>query len=179
MFVSGRQARAILHAAGVSTWHARNALACGLAGQPIRTAGAHLYDETQVRELADRRSVSWREVFETCPEGIFVSRRDLDVALARDEIMDVVSRGWTEISPYVWLWLCLQLDARGRLPFVATVAGFVVLGAEIVGLRPGRGFELAAPGTWFDGFGNTQLAKGPGRAWVLHLDHPSNYCARP
>jgi hypothetical protein len=109
MFLSGRRARALLHAAGVSTWLARNALACGLAGPPIRAASPHLYDEARVRDLAARRTITWPAVFEACPDGIFLTRRDLDVTRSHDEIVQLVSLGWTEVSP--WEWISLRLHS--------------------------------------------------------------------
>jgi len=169
MFISGRDARAILEAAGFSSRHARTALACGLAGNPIRAGSAHLYDEARVRDLAARPTMGWRQVHEACPDGIFVARRDLDVSRPLPELVELAARDWGGLNPWVWLALSFQIKALGGLPFVLTVAGSVVLGAEIVGRRAGSELRLADPGPWFDQFRGRRLSTGPGRPWVLHL----------
>ena len=102
MLISGREARALLETAGFSSRHARTALDSGLAGTPIRTRSAHLYDMARVRELAARRRIWWREVHEVCPEGIFVARRELDVTCSHPELVERAASGWHELNPWVW-----------------------------------------------------------------------------
>jgi hypothetical protein len=144
----------------------------GLAGQPLRTTAAHLYDEARVRDLVDRPAINWPSVIAACPIGILVARRHLDPTRSRDQLIEELSGGWTEISPWTWLALTLRVDAHGSLPFLATVAGVVVLGADIVGTRAGSGgprLDLATPGPWFDRFQGSRLLMGSGRPWALHL----------
>ena len=73
------------------------------------------------------------------------------------------------MSPWRWVALGCQIDRLGRIPFVATVSGFVVLGADIVGLGPGSELSLAEPGSWFDPVSDGRLPTGPGRPWFLYL----------
>ena len=63
----------------------------------------------------------------------------------------------------------LQIEANGSLPMVATIAGFVVFGADVVELRGFSELVLTEPGAWFDSWARSRLSTGPGRPWVLHL----------
>jgi hypothetical protein len=169
MLISGREARTLLESAGFSSRHARTALDRGLAGTPIRTRAAHLYDDDLVHDLASRPTIGWRAVHEACPEGIFVARRELDLGCSQPELVEQASSGWGSLNPFEWLAMRFQVDRRGSLPFIANVAGVVVLGGDIVGGRPGCGLRLAEPGPWFERLRGARLATGPGRPWVLHL----------
>ncbi len=169
MLISGREARAMLEAAGFSTRHARTALNSHLAGPPIRSAVVHLYDETLVRDLAERPVVDWLGLSRVCPDGFLVTRRDLDLSVAREELVAQVSRGWDGMSPWMRVAMSLRVARRGSLPLLATVAGVVVLGAEIVSARDHSGVRLGSPGAWFAGLQGARLSLGPGRPWVLQL----------
>jgi hypothetical protein len=169
MLISGREARALLQGAGFSSRHARTALDCGLAGEPVRAKAAHLYDEARVHELAGRPTVEWRAVLEGCPEGIFVARRELDLTRSTPELVAQASRGWGEMNPFQWWAMCAHIHKHGSLPFVATVASVVVLGADVVGGLAGSELRLAEPGAWFDRFRGGRLVSGPGRPWVVFL----------
>src|ERR1700710_974419 len=169
MLISGREARALLQAAGFSSRHARTALESGLAGEPIRAKVAHLYDEARVHELAGRPTGAWRAVLEGCPDGIFVARRELDLTRSTPELVEQASRGWGEMNPFQWSAMCSHIRRHGNLPFVATVGSVVVLGADVVGGRAGSELRLAEPGGWFNRFRGGRLASGPGRPWVLFL----------
>jgi hypothetical protein len=169
MLISGRESCALLAEAGVTRRQAQRVLAAGLAGDPVRTRSACLYDEADVRALVDTRVVSWREMSERCPYGFFIARRHVSAVADRAEQLAVVSTGWGAISPYRLLDLRMQLDAVGAIPFVATVAGFVVLGADIRGVWRGA-LELGEPGGWFDDdLATARLPSGPGRPWVLQI----------
>ena len=60
------------------------------------------------------------------------------------------------------------------MPMVATVGGFVAVGADILDLRAcspagaRRDLVLAEPGQWFEHFRGRRLAVGPGRDFLLH-----------
>jgi hypothetical protein len=166
MMISGREARGRLEAAGFSSRHARSALDCGLAGLPLRTRAAHLYESARVDDLAARPQIGWPVVFEACPDGIFVARRELDMTRPGPEVVEAASCGWTEMDPWAWLTISFQIKRDGALPFVATVAGVVVVGGDLVGRRPG-GLRLARPGAWFDQIRGRRFVTGPGRPWVL------------
>jgi hypothetical protein len=76
---------------------------------------------------------------------------------------------------------CQYIDHIGHFPSVATVSGFIALGANIVGVRedptrPGypafrvrhpTTLSLAEPGGWFDDFRGRRLPTGPGRPWTI------------
>ena len=64
--------------------------------------------------------------------------------------------------------------ARLQLPWVATLCGFVVFGAELVGFGeqvepiPRTFFVLRPPGAWFDAIEGRRLPTRPGgRPWYL------------
>jgi hypothetical protein len=174
VLISQREACEVLTGAEVSRRHAQRALACGLAGNPIRTRSALLYDEAAVWALASRTILLRAHMWRRSPAGFFVARRDVAAHAPREAQLHELATGWEAVSPWTWVGLSLRVDRlvqeRGRgLPFVCTVAGFVVLGAEIVSAR-GRRLELVDPGAWFDGLGDARLLLGPGQAWSIHLD---------
>ncbi len=58
------------------------------------------------------------------------------------------------------------------MPFVVTIAGFVALGADLIGARfselPDKHqLTLRPPGSWYDEVRETRIVTGPGRAWVM------------
>jgi hypothetical protein len=169
MLISGRDARSLLESAGLSSRHARIALLSGLVGEPLRTNHVHLYDQDRVRELAGRPSISWRQVNDACPTGIFVSRRAIDVTRPGAEQIGQVCGGWGDVDPWCWFAMGLHLADHGSLPFVATVSGFVVLAADIEGLRDGSELVLAPAGSWFGALERRRFWTGPGRPWELQL----------
>jgi hypothetical protein len=61
--------------------------------------------------------------------------------------------------------------AGGRLPWVVTVSGCVVFGAEATSWqRAGEGesvAELLPPGSWYDAVAQRWFAFGRGRHWCL------------
>ena len=165
VLISGREACAELASAGVTERRARRALACGLAGTPIRTRGTHLYEAERVGALAERRVVGLAEMTERCSDGYFVSRRTLEVTADRADLLEELGAGYEGMSTWTRLSLWSGAQNKGGLPFVATVAGFVVLGAAIVDASGGR-LVFAEPGDWFDGLADTQLLTGRGRTWT-------------
>lgn len=168
MLITGRGARAVLEEAGVSTRLARTALSCGLAGEAVRTTAAHLYDEARVRELATRPVIRGGAFLDACPQGYFIARREIQVAVPREELIRQVAHGWTSVGMWTWTFLGLRVQRLGRVPFVATVAGFIVLGADIIDLEPGCGLTLAPPGAWFEPFESGRLPMGRGQSWVIN-----------
>jgi hypothetical protein len=61
--------------------------------------------------------------------------------------------------------------ACGGLPWIATVSGLVVLGAEVAGWRTGEQgtfvFDLRPPGSWFDGVHGRWFRFQEGRPWFF------------
>jgi len=104
-----------------------------------------------------------------CPRGMFVARRALDITLSRSEQLDVLRSGWP-LSPWTRLLLHTRV-ADGPMPFVATICGFVALGADItdVTVEPdgATSLGLSAPGSWFGLVVRRRLPTGPGRSWVI------------
>src|SRR4051794_15534326 len=67
MWVSGREACEMLREVGVGARAARRLLASGLAGEPIRTSAAHLFDADRVRAVAHWPTVPWHTIEAACP----------------------------------------------------------------------------------------------------------------
>lgn len=191
MFVSGREAALILAEAGLSRGQARKVLAAGLAGPSIRTAGSLLYDESQVRALLARAVVERGELPDPCRATMFVARlgarRDAaapdqrwqgaDLSAQEAEQVDAARMYW-DLSPWVEVMVRVAIQEHGFVPFVATVAGFVVLGGN--GTRvshvPGRGdvFTLAPPTSWFDTLRQARFPTGPGGPWLFWRERSAN-----
>ena len=76
--LSGRQAAQVLAGVGLNRSRARQVLAAGLAGEPIRTSSALLYDAAKVQALTERAIVTWREVAAMDLHTLFVARGDVD-----------------------------------------------------------------------------------------------------
>jgi hypothetical protein len=169
MYIGARAARELLTRPGVSSWSAERVLASGIAGEPIRTGHAVLYEEARVNELAARPSSQWPEVDQRCPAGIFVSRRDFPATGSRTDQMAALSGGWSGVCPWVWVAMAVRIQRNGYLPFVATVGGLVVVGADIVEARGLSELVLAPPGPWFEVLDQHWFPTGRGRPWVLYL----------
>jgi len=172
MLISGRQATTLLFEAGLTQRQARAVLASGLAGMPVPTPGAHLYDEETVLGLAARPCLGRQEVALACPGALFVARRWVDVLAAPEDRVRALTRQWDLGVRGANVSLAVHLHALGPVPFVATVCGFVVLGAEITRLvgEPGGTtyrMELGEPGAWFETLADRRVRLGPGRDYVL------------
>jgi hypothetical protein len=169
MWMSSRDARAVLATIGVSSRGARRVLGSGLAGEPVRTRSAVLYDEERVQALVERPTLGFPDLVDHCPEGVFVARRQVDARLTRAEQLVHLSGGWGAVSTWRWVAMAHQIRQHGSLPFVATVSGFVVLGADVKGLLGFSELVLGPSGPWFDAVADCRIPTGPGRPWVLHL----------
>ena len=169
MLIGARRARQLLTRDGVSHWSAERVLVSGIAGEPLRSGSAVLYDEARVAELAERPSVEWPGLEQHCPAGVFVSRREFPVMAGRAEQLAALSRGWSAISPWIWIAMSHRIRSHGHFPFVATVGGLVVLGADIVEVRGLSELVLAQPGPWFEAVSRHWLPTGRGRPWLLSL----------
>jgi len=145
-------------------------LNAGFAGAAIRAGNVCLYDRDTVAELASWPKLSLADLDRLCPVGVFVARRAPDLTADRATQLASVSDGW-QMSPWTGLWLRSRVEMCGSVPLVATVAGFVALGADITAVVSATPQEtslvLAEPGAWFDGVRRRRVQTGPGRAWVL------------
>jgi hypothetical protein len=179
MLISAREACDLLTRDGVSRRGALKVLAAGLAGPAVRAQHVVLYEGARVEELAARPSIYWPDAAEWSPGGFFVSRREFPATSSRSEQVAALSGGWGSVSPWEWVVVALQVQRHGPFPFVATVGGLVVLGADIVEVRGFSNLVLTEPGPWFDGVAGCWFPTGPGRPWVLHIGAPSRLQARP
>ena len=168
---------------------ARLALKAGLAGAGHRRGNALLYDRDAVARLAGRTEWSQGRLESAFPGGLFVARiaprRGFDAGAPWDVKAAVVSHDW-ELSLGARMQVLLAAARRGGLPFVATVSGFVVLGATITGIAEvvalhegthGWDFQhrprtrrlsrlaLGRPGGWFDELADARITSGPGNSW--------------
>ena len=170
MLISQRQSVAVLGQGGVAQRQARDLLRAGFVGAPIRAGNVCLYDQAAVEDLASWPVLPLPDLDRLCPVGVFVARRGPDLTAERATQLASVSHGW-QMSPWTWLWLRSTVDACGSVPLVATVAGFVALGADItaVGYTAPQttSLVLAEPGPWFAGVHRRRVQTGPGCAWVL------------
>ena len=178
---------------GITRRTARLVLGAGLCGPGLRTRGAVLYGAERVRAVADRPEVAHSSILRVQWPGTLVVR--LGAASGLDLLAGVedgeeeeeqrasVSGPWG-LSP--WLRARIGLALSGAqfseprpVPFVATVGGFVALGADIVGAAPedsrpraGVLLDLAPPSDWYDGFGRRRLPTGRGGPWRFYSSPP-------
>lgn len=175
-----RESAAVLARRGVARRQARDLLRAGFAGTPFRAGNVCLYDRAAVEDLASWPTMTLPELDALCPVGVFVARRAPDLTADRAAQLASVADGW-QMSPWTWLWLRIKVDAAGSVPLIATVAGFVALGADITGVgsigvgsigveggaAQATSLVLAEPGAWFEGVRQRRVRTGPGRGWVL------------
>lgn len=180
MEINGREAaRRIGERHLLSRDQARRVLASGLAGPARRTKGVVLYDADRVEALLARPMCAYETLDRIRP---FIARlgrgRSLDLGATWAEQADVARRGWR--LPLLTGVMLRRLGSLGpdRHPFVATLGGWVVLGAEITGWSvddqptPRRSalrcsFHLEEPGDWYDALADTWLPLENGAAWTL------------
>lgn len=175
MYVSGREAAAILAEAGLTRERSRRLLHAGFAGEGLRTRGALLYDEALVYALLERPVVDMGRFSASCPDGAFVLRawRGIRVGAPLEaQVAELRMRWW--LSPWARLHMRIAMELRGHFPFLVTVSGFVAVGADLVGLRLERGPErietrlvVKGPGGWYDDLRGCRLDTGAGGPWVL------------
>jgi hypothetical protein len=172
--LSGRQAAQVLAGGGLNRSRAQQVLAAGLAGEPIRTSSALLYDAARVQALVERPVVTWRDVAAMDLHTLFVARGEVDPRQSRLDQVRALSETW-RFQLFTGVELKWRVEKFGPVPFLATVCGFVAFGAELSQFRP-RALEgagsVSEPGPWFEAFRDTRFPSGPGRPWVLWEDEP-------
>jgi hypothetical protein len=171
--VTGRQAAELLREVLPTREHARLVLKAGLAGPAIDTSAALLYDAARVEELTMRPPVTAEEVATWGSFGAYVARlpraTPIDVSSAWEERAALVSTR-PDMPTMSAALLDVRLGAAVRLPWVATLCGFVVLCADAVGARQddhGMAFDLLEPGAWAQDLDGRRLRTRPGRPWTL------------
>jgi len=169
MLISTRQAAARLSDIGMPRRQATLALGAGLAGEPLRTSAATLYEAARVDDLVARPVVAAGAVFRECPFGLFLDRRVTDVRRFEESGSSAVED--LRLGLWAGALLTLSISQDGPLPYVATVCGFVVLGGEIVDVTSGANgrhrLHLADPGPWFEAWRGRRWPTGGGREWSL------------
>lgn len=190
-WITQRQAAAILHEdIGVHPESARRLLAAGLVGKGRCTSRATYY----LRRVVDEFVASHRGAGP-------LPTRDRNMVLVRaghgrvrfgmqpEEMLDRLGDGWR--LSFRWRLLLEAVIERGERPgFLVTVGGFVVLGADMVGVSwagalppaggyPGKEeslktrFELEMPGEWYQEWHGRHVPTGPGgaalRVWPVNL----------
>jgi hypothetical protein len=101
-----------------------------------------------------------------------------------------VSAGWPDLAarlaprPRMPDWtaalLGVRMSAWGALPWIATLCGWVVFGADARGFRADgehgerpASFDLRPPGSWFGALEERRLPTSPGgRPWYLWTPPP-------
>ena len=179
MLISGREAVRILLKCGGMTGEAqaRALLRTGAAGWGTVTDTGVYFQSEDVIALADRPWLSRSAQEDACPHGAYLAR------VSRSVTLDL-TRPWTEVAASLagvptmptmtsaLLTASVTAQPSGGLPWVATLHGFVVLGADLVGLATDaegvNTFELQPPGDWFDAWHETRIrvTRG-GRPWVI------------
>ncbi|MDN5893565.1 MAG: hypothetical protein L0H93_06015 [Nocardioides sp.] len=170
--VSGREAAAILAQMGVTREPARRALLAGVAGTGQRVRGSVLYERARVHALLSAPLVG-----DTLPtlmtRGTFIARiKDCGAIAERecdDHLLRQVARGW-HVSPITRLSFSVRVARDEWMPFVATVSGFAVLGAEIIGVgleRDGTRFTLRAAGAWYESVHRRRVPTRAGGPWTV------------
>ncbi len=178
MWVSGREAVRILTPVVAGEAQARILLRAGLAGRALEVGRGRLYDEGQVRAVAERPLVEESVLPVLCPHGLYIARqpRSLTVdAGSRWEDLTSALDGMPRMPGLTAAVLSVRVRVAGRLPWVATICGFVLVGADLTGFREDRSgagrvtsFALERPGEWFAAFDARRLPTTVGgRPWHL------------
>jgi hypothetical protein len=160
MDLSGREVSEVL---GLGQSQTTRLLASGLAGPGHRRGRSVLYDAAAVAALRDRPLVTEQTPLPpACADGVLLARVDPRRA---------EPGAWRELAEGPWrlafsrVLVLLVMRSSRPVPLVATVAGFVLGGAEVVDGRhraEATTFELGEPGEWFDAFRGTRVPAGPG-----------------
>lgn len=132
MTISGRAAARMLAGVGVGRSAARRVLAAGFAGGPTVDGGGRPgYDAARVRALVARPLLDGHEVAARLGGDLFVVRRP-GLVLGGDDgsLREQVASDW-ELSWWLRFIVRTKIEGSGPLPMLATVSGFVALGAEL------------------------------------------------
>jgi len=145
MLITGRRAAQLLAARGLSLSASQQLLATGIAGRPVDTTAAQLFEADAVADLAGRPTVDERAAATVAPHGYLVARLPRDRVVAVDDAWDeqaAVLAGPWRVDAMVQLELVVRRFVGVRFPLVLTVAGFAIAGAEINGRPPEPGASL-------------------------------------
>lgn len=170
MLITGREATSLVGLAGTRGRLAYEALRCGLAGEPVETPAAHLYDHARVVALAGRPTLTVVDLDERFPHGVFIARRSVHVDATFEEQAAVLAPRW-RLGMVHPVMIRTRAQDHGAVPMLATVAGFVVAGADIIGAAATSDgtttLRLQPPGPWFADARETRIPAGAGRPYVI------------
>ncbi len=173
--MTGRAAARALSGVVGSEEQARILLRAGACGSTHPGGAVLLYDEQRVQAVAGRPFVEETALVSACPHGLYVSRLARTAALDLAQSWDLVAsqvRQRPVMPPMTAALLAARVRLAGRLPWVATLCGFVVHGADLTGFGTepdGRDeFRLEPPGEWYEHLEQRWLPTGRGgRPWVI------------
>jgi hypothetical protein len=156
VLISEREAARRLAHHGRSLAASQHLLSTGIAGRPLRTAVATLYDEERVDDLVARPHIDAVGFSDAFPGGTVVARlprcRSFDVEGTWPERAQTMSGPWRVTSRKRFL-LAVTVQRQPGYPFLLSVAGHVVGGASIIGLESAAdgaetSFVLEPAGEW-------------------------------
>lgn len=156
---------AILAEADLGRRQARLLLKTGVAGHGKRPGAVVLYEAARVRDLAGWPVLTPGQIQAACPFGVLVGRFAADRVPDVDDLTDGVltaARGSWDLPGWPTLFCLAMVTYRQiRVPFLATMSGFVLAGAEIAGVAE-AGLRLEPPGRWFDAVRRHRMPRGQG-----------------
>jgi hypothetical protein len=175
VLVSGREATRMLRPVARGDAQSRVLLRAGLAGDGVDSSAGTLYDEEAVRSVVDRPVVRDSDLLSWDLPGVYVARLSRTTPLRVSEPWRGRARAVSAVPPMSAWSLSLigvQVSVWGRLPWVATLGGFVVVCADLVGLTPdeecGNRFQLEPPGPWHAAVEGRRWPTGRGgRPWYV------------
>lgn len=175
--ISERAAARRLAGRGLSLSATQHLLATGIAGQPLRTAVATLYEAAAIEELASRPALTRADTQQWFPEGAVVVRLPrggtADATAEWPATADLLRGPWP-VPPGPSMALVARFWTGRSIPLLLTVSGVVLCGATVRDFagrsEPGRGrsggldacFALSAPGDWLERTSGRMLAFGRG-----------------
>jgi len=171
--MTGRAAARALSGVVGSDEQARILLRAGARGPGLRAGGVVLYDDGPVLQLAQRPFVDDGHLVGACPHGLYAARLARTLPLDLSLPWERVGAQVRELPAMPWLTAGLlvgRVGLFGRLPWVATLCGLVVHGAELTGFDDVPGgrteFRLERPGPWFEHLERRWFPMGRGgRPW--------------
>jgi hypothetical protein len=183
MLLSVRESAEVLAVAGLTFDQTRLLLRTGVAGPGTPVAGSVAYDEDAVLALACRPERVPQDVTRLVAAGLYVARLSRDVRVDLGAPWAEVAESLSDqpsLTPMSRALLAARIAGHGRLPWVATLFGFVLLGADTVGVwsDDSRGrtvFALEPPGAWFSAVDGSRLRTRRGRPGLL-LTRLGDHC---
>lgn len=181
MLISVRDAARLLADVGLTFDQTRLLLRTGVAGPGTRVGTALAYDADTVAGLVAWPEVDPDAVLASLPAGLYVAR------LARVVEVDLTG-SWAAaaamvsdqppMTPMSRALLSARIAGHGSVPWVATMFGFVLLGAEAIRVwseaEGGRTcFALQPPGRWWRGLEGRRLRTRGGCPGLLLTARPT------